>query len=50
MFGFDGTAAGTHELNPDGGWSAAQITWHVALVNESFAGWIDGSRPVAHRA
>lgn len=31
----------------DGGWSAAQIAWHVAAVNESFATLIDGSRPVA---
>ena len=34
----------------DGGWSAAQIAWHVAAVNEAFAGLIDGSRPLAQPA
>ena len=34
----------------DGGWSAAQIAWHVAAVNEAFAGLIDGSRPIAQPA
>ena len=34
----------------DGGWSAAQIAWHVAAVNEAFAGLIDGSRPMAQPA
>ena len=29
---------------PDaGGWSAAQIAWHVGATNEAFAGLIDGS-------
>jgi hypothetical protein len=32
---------------PDGGWSAAQIAAHVALVNESLASVIDGSAPGA---
>lgn len=27
----------------DGDWSAAQIAWHVALVNETFAGLISGA-------
>ena len=34
----------------DGGWSAAQVAWHVAAVNEAFAGLIDGSRPIAQPA
>ena len=34
----------------DGGWSAAQIAWHVAAVNRSFAAIIDGSFPVAKPA
>ena len=31
----------------DGGWSAAGIAWHVAMVNEQFAGLIDGTLPGA---
>ena len=31
----------------DGGWSAAQIGWHVAAVDASFAGLISGERPGA---
>lgn len=31
----------------DGGWSAAGIAWHVAHVNEQFAGLIDGTMPGA---
>jgi hypothetical protein len=34
----------------DGGWSAAQIAWHVAAVNRSFAAILDGSFPVAKAA
>lgn len=34
----------------DGGWSAAQIAWHVAAVNRSFASILDGSFPVAKPA
>lgn len=33
-----------------GGWSAAQVAAHVALVNGSFASIVDGSRPVAQPA
>jgi uncharacterized damage-inducible protein DinB len=29
----------------DGGWSAAQIGWHVAAVDASFAGLVSGDRP-----
>jgi uncharacterized damage-inducible protein DinB len=31
----------------DGGWSAAQIAWHLAAVDASFAGLISGERPGA---
>lgn len=30
-----------------GGWSAAQVAWHVAATNEAFAGLMDGSIPNA---
>jgi DinB superfamily len=30
---------------PDGGWSAAQIGWHVAAVDTAFADLISGVRP-----
>jgi hypothetical protein len=32
---------------PAGGWTAAQIGWHVARVNSSFAGLISGDQPGA---
>jgi hypothetical protein len=36
---------------PDGGgWSAAQIAWHVGATNEAFAGLMDGSIPDAQPA
>jgi hypothetical protein len=31
----------------DGGWSAAQIGWHVAAVDTSFAGLVSGDQPGA---
>lgn len=31
----------------DGGWSPAQIAWHVAAVNHSFAAIVDGTVPVS---
>lgn len=31
-----------HRVPPDGGWSAAQIGWHVAAVDASFAAVIAG--------
>lgn len=34
----------------DGGWSPAQVAWHVAAVNESFTKILDGSFPVAKPA
>lgn len=44
-------AAADAERVPDGGgWSAAQVAAHVALVNASFAAVVDGSRPVAQPA
>lgn len=27
----------------DGGWSPAEVAWHVGVINEAFAGLIDGS-------
>lgn len=33
-----------------GGWSAAQVAWHVGATNEAFAGLIDGSIPSAKAA
>lgn len=30
---------------PDGGWSIAQIGWHVAAVDAAFAGLMSGDRP-----
>ncbi len=29
----------------DGKWSISQMTWHVAAINEAFAGLVDGSIP-----
>ena len=41
-------SAGEAERGPgDGGWSAAQIGWHVAAVDASFAGLISGELPGA---
>ncbi len=34
----------------DGGWSPAQVAWHVGVINEAFAGLIDGSIPNARPA
>jgi hypothetical protein len=37
--------------SPDGGgWSPAEIAWHVGVINEAFAGLIDGSIPRARQA
>lgn len=46
-------AAASEQLTqtPDaGGWSAAQVAWHVGATNEAFAGLIDGSLPQAKPA
>jgi hypothetical protein len=40
-------AEGAVERVPAGGWSAAQIGWHVAAVNTRFAGMISGEIPAA---
>ncbi len=48
---FSALAPDVAERVPDeGGWSPAQIVWHVAAVNRSFASIIDGSFPVAKPA
>jgi uncharacterized damage-inducible protein DinB len=36
-----------HRAPPDGGWSAAQIGWHVAAVDGQFADLVSGARPGA---
>ena len=36
-----------HRAPQDGGWSAAQIGWHVAAVDGAFAGLVSGERPGA---
>ena len=36
-----------HRAPPDGGWSAAQIGWHVATVDGQFADIMSGARPAA---
>jgi hypothetical protein len=39
--------AEVHRRPPDGGWSAAQIGWHVAAVDGSFAAVLSGDVPAA---
>jgi uncharacterized damage-inducible protein DinB len=42
----EGASAEAAESTPaDGGWSAAQIGWHVAAVDAAFADLIAGARP-----
>jgi hypothetical protein len=36
-----------HRTPADGGWSAAQIGWHVAAVDGQFADLVSGARPGA---
>lgn len=43
----DAPAEVVERVPADGGWSAAQIGWHVAAVNTSFAGLVSGERPGA---
>ena len=38
--------ADVHRVPAGGGWSAAQIGWHVAAVDESFASILAGDSPV----
>lgn len=42
-----GAADAAAEHAPGGGWSAAQIGWHVAAVTTQFAGIISGDVPAA---
>lgn len=47
----NGAGAAQLEQSPDaGGWSPAQVAWHVGATNEAFAGLIDGSIPTARPA
>ena len=39
--------ADAHRAGADGGWSAAQIGWHVAAVDASFAAIVSGASPAA---
>jgi hypothetical protein len=43
----DADEQAVHRVPPDGGWSAAQIGWHVAAVDTSFAAVISGEAPAA---
>lgn len=36
-----------HRVPAEGGWSAAQIGWHVAAVDGQFADIVSGARPAA---
>ena len=39
----NGASAAAERAPEGGGWSVAQVAWHVGVVNEAFAGFIDGS-------
>ena len=43
----DASAEVMERTPPDGGWSAAQVGWHVAAVDRTFAGLISGELPGA---
>ena len=43
----DAPADAVERAPAGGGWSAAQIGWHVAAVDASFAGLVSGERPGA---
>ena len=43
----DAPADAVERAPADGGWSAAQIGWHVAAVDASFAALVSGERPGA---
>ena len=43
-------AAAAERVPADGGWSPAQVAWHVAAVNRSFASILDGSFAIAKPA
>src|SRR5580765_4551926 len=43
----DAPADAVERAPADGGWSAAQIGWHVAAVDTSFAALMSGENPAA---
>lgn len=44
----EGASAEAFTAKPsEGGWSAAEVSWHVGAINNAFAGLIDGSIPNA---
>ena len=43
----DAPAEAVERVPGEGGWSAAQIGWHVAAVDASFAGLVSGEQPGA---
>ncbi|MEX2272021.1 MAG: DinB family protein [Vicinamibacterales bacterium] len=43
-------AAAAERVPADGGWSLAQVAWHVAAVNRSFTSILDGSFAIAKPA
>jgi uncharacterized damage-inducible protein DinB len=43
----DAPAEAVERAPADGSWSAAQIAWHVAAVDTSFAGLVSGDQPGA---
>ena len=43
----DAPADAVERAPAGGGWSAAQIGWHIAAVDASFAGLVSGERPGA---
>ena len=43
----DAPADAVERVPAEGGWSAAQIGWHVAAVDASFAGLVSGENPAA---
>jgi uncharacterized damage-inducible protein DinB len=43
----DAPADAVERVPAGGGWSAAQIGWHVAAVDSQFAGLVSGERPGA---
>ena len=44
------SAADAERVPADGEWSAAQVAWHVAAVNRSFAAIVDGTIPISKPA
>lgn len=47
----DAASSAQLETTPaNGGWTGAQVAWHVGVINDAFAGLIDGSIPNARPA